>query len=223
MTPQAATALTALNALRNPAKGEEMAAYHKVKRPYLGVSNPEIDTLVRSWRKQTLDDRLAISKGLWPTNAHEARIAAAKCLDQTHIEDDVPVWTLITSWVPDFDAWAIADHACIAGQKRLVQSPDRLSTVEGWTNSSHLWTRRAALVITLPWARTLFEDIERRERILGWAARYTTDDEWFVQKAVAWWLRDLSKRDPDRTRDFLHDHGDKMKPFAKREAAKYLA
>ena len=40
----------------------------------------------------------------------------------------------------------------------------------------------------------------QRERILGWAAAYVSDPDWFIQKAVAWWLRDLSKRDPNRTR-----------------------
>ncbi len=65
-------------------------------------------------------------------------------------------------------------------------------------------------------------ELEARDRILGWAARYVTDPEWFIQKAVAWWLRDLSKRDPDRTRAFLANHGDAMKPFARKEAARLL-
>ncbi|MFP4239360.1 MAG: DNA alkylation repair protein, partial [Rhodosalinus sp.] len=65
-------------------------------------------------------------------------------------------------------------------------------------------------------------DLARRERILGWAAGCVDDPEWFAQKAVAWWLRDLSKRDPERVRPFLAEHGAGMKPFARREASKYL-
>ena len=61
-----------------------------------------------------------------------------------------------------------------------------------------------------------------RDRILGWAASYISDPEWFMQKAVAWWLRDLSKHDPDRTRAFLAQHGEAMKPFARKEAARHL-
>ena len=48
------------------------------------------------------------------------------------------------------------------------------------------------------------------------------DREWFIQKAIAWWLRELSKHDPDRARAFLAAHGDRLKPFARKEAAKYL-
>lgn len=225
MTPD--TALAALEALANPEKAAEMAAYHKVGRRYLGVANPEIDRLTRDWRAQvTLEERLALAAGLWDSDIHEARVAAAKLLTQARIRpDDSGAWELICRWVPEFDAWAVADHAAIAGQKRLVWVPERLDTVEGWTTSDHMWTRRAALVMTLPWTRQNHpspQDLEIRDRVLGWAAGYVDDPDWFIQKAVAWWLRDLSKHDPARVRAFLARHGDELKPFARREASKYL-
>ncbi len=220
-------ALAQLRAAARRGKAEEMAAYHKVDREYIGIANPDIDALTKAWRKElTLDDRLALASGLWNTDIHEARIAAAKLLTQARIKpDDRGAWDLIKSWVPEFDAWAVADHASIAGQKRLVADPARLEDVETWTKSDHMWTKRAALVMTLPWAKQNnpkpHEDVAR-DRILGWAASYVPDQQWFIQKAVAWWLRDLSKRDPDRVKDFLANHGEQMKPFARREATKYL-
>lgn len=224
MTPKAA--LEALSTTADTQKARDMARYHKVERPYLGVANPAIDAIVKEWRRSLdIDARVALAKALWQTNIHEARIAAAKLITQARIHPDDAVWASICTWVPDFDAWAIADHASIAGQKRLTADPSRLDTVERWTTSPHLWTRRAALVMTLPWTKNRnpkSDEAAQRERILGWAASYTNDPEWFIQKAVAWWLRDLSKRDPARTRAFLDTHGEKMKPFARREAEKYL-
>lgn len=225
MTPEAA--LDTLRAAGDAQKALEMAAYHKVDRVYLGVANPVIDDLTRAWRADIkLDERLTLAQGLWDSNAHEARVAAAKLLTQARIRpDDSGAWSLIQTWVPDFDAWAIADHACIAGQKRLVADPERINDIEPWTTSDHMWTRRAALVITLPWAKKnkiKATDIDIRERILGWAATYVDDKEWFMQKVVAWWLRDLSKHDAERVRVFLDQHGDRMKAFARKEAAKYL-
>ena len=212
----------------DPQKAVEMAAYHKVDRPYLGVANPIIDEKTKSWRKQlTLDERLELASGLWDSNVHEGRIAAAKLLTQARIRpDDSGAWALIASWVPSFDAWAIADHACMAGQKRVVWDPSRLDEVEQWTTSDHMWTRRAALVITLPWTKQNHpkpQELEARERILGWAASYVQDQEWFIQKAIAWWLRELSKHDPDRVHSFMAAHGEAMKPFAQKEALRKLA
>ena len=225
MTPE--NALDALRAAGDAQKAAEMAAYHKAPRDYLGVANPVIDDLCRDWRGLvSLEDRLSLASGLWDSNIHEARVAAAKLLTQARIRpDDSGAWALIQRWVPDFDAWAIADHACIAGQKRLLADPARIDDVEGWTTSEHMWTRRAALVTTLPWAKkskVKQEDIATRDRILGWAATYVDDKDWFIQKSVAWWLRDLSKHDAPRVHAFLADHGDRMKPFARKEASKYL-
>jgi 3-methyladenine DNA glycosylase AlkD len=58
--------------------------------------------------------------------------------------------------------------------------------------------------------------------VLGWAAGYADDRDWFIQKAIAWWLRDLSRHDADRSRAFLADHGARLKPFARKEAARHL-
>lgn len=220
-------ALDQLRAKAEPGRAEQMAAYHKVDRPYLGVANPETDLLVRNWRATLdLDQRLDLARALWESDIFEARVAAAKLLTQARIKpSDAAAWDLIQTWVPAFDSWAIADHACIAGQKRLVADPARLDTVESWITSDHMWTRRAALVITLPWTKQnhpTTDETAARDRILGWAATYVTDPDWFIQKAVAWWLRDLSRHDPDRTRAFLAEHGDTMKPFARKEAARQL-
>lgn len=224
MTPEAA--LTALQVQADPERAEGVAAYMKVARTYLGVPMQVVNDLTKEWR-QVLDveGRVALADALWQTDIHEARIAAAKLLTQARIRPDAAVWALIKSWVPDFDGWAIADHACMAGHRRLMADPARIDEVEPWTTSEHLWTRRAALVITLPWARLnnpRSEDIAVRERVLGWAAGYVDDRAWFIQKAVAWWLRDLSKHDAERVRVFLDAHGARMKPFARREAGKYL-
>lgn len=220
-------ALAQLVALGDPVRAEGAAAYHKAPRRYLGVSVPEITELATGWRDgMTADERAALADALWQTDIHEARVAAAKLLTQARIRPDDAVWTVLLSWIPSFDAWAIADHACDAIERRLLADPSRLDVVEGWTRNPSMWVRRAALVATLPWTKMNFpkaEDLAIRDRVLGWAAGYADDRDWFIQKAIAWWLRDLSKHDPARVRAFLAEHGARLKPFARKEAAKHLA
>ncbi len=218
--------LDQIKAHADPERATQMAAYHKADRLYLGVANPILNDLTKAWR-QDLDvaSRVQLADDLWQTNIHEGRLAAAKLLTQARIRPDDAVWDVLLSWLPDFDAWAVADHACMAMQKRLSADPGRLDQVEGCTTSEHMWTRRAALVATLPWTKQNHpkpDDLDRRDRILTWAAGYVPDRDWFIQKAVAWWLRELSKHDPSRVIAFLKKHGDAMKPFARKEAGKYL-
>jgi 3-methyladenine DNA glycosylase AlkD len=220
------TPLDQLIALEDPDQAAGMAAYHKVPRRYLGVPVPQIEALVEDWRAaRDVEGRVALARDLWASDIHEARVAAAKLLIQARIRPDDAVWALFLDWLPQFDAWAIADHACKVAERRLIADPSRLDLVETWTQSPQMWTRRAALVATLPWARMNNlkpEDQARRRRILGWAATYVPDRDWFIQKAIAWWVRDLSKHDAALSREFLDRYGAQMKAFARKEAGKYL-
>ena len=220
--------LEELTQLSNPARAAEMRAYHKLDRVYLGLTNPQLNDITKAWRQtHSADENVALADALWQTDIYEARIAAAKVLTQARINpDDTAAWDLIASWTPDFDSWAIADHASMAAQKRLVVDPSRLDIVEGWTTSDHLWTRRAAFVSTLPWTKQNHPkpaEIAARERILGWAATLATDHKWFIQKAIGWWLHELSKHDAERTQAFIARHGDALKPFARKEALRHLS
>ena len=218
--------LEQLRALADPEKAAEMAAYHKAERVYLGVTVPVIDEMAREWRAGLdVPGRVDLARRLWDSDIHEGRVAAAKLLTQARIRPDDEVWALIASWVPQFDGWAIADQAMNAGERRLMADPSRLDEVETWLEDPSFWVRRAALVGTLPWTSIRNpkpEDLARRERVLGWLERLADEREWVIQKAIGWWLRDLSKHDPQRVRDWLGAHGARLKPFARREAGRRL-
>lgn len=220
------TLVARLEGMANPARAAQSAAYHKARRTHLGIDNPVLNTIAAEARRNmALPERLTEARALWASNTHEARILAAKLFDQRRIVPDQQVWALLCGWVRDFDAWAIADHVCKSVSLRLLADPSRLDVVELWTTAPDFWVRRAALVATLHWANIISPeaaDIQRRERILGWAGSYAADREWFIQKAIGWWLRELSAIDPDRVRLFLAQHGPAMQPFARKEALRNI-
>ncbi len=211
--------LQTLRALGSPKRAEWEKAYQKSRWEHWGVPLPGMDAAT----KQTLGDlsqnqALALCRRLWREPVWDLKIVAARILGQKSIEPDAAAWGFVTERLIDLDGWAVADNLAGVASRCLIEDPARLDAVETWIESPHLWTRRAALVFTLPWAK------EERdpERMLGWAARLAEDREWFIQKAIGWWLRELSKRDPKRVRGFLTDHGGKLSGVAKREATKYL-
>lgn len=219
--------LAALAAAGDPDRAAKMAAYHKAARRYLGVAVPGIAAIVTAARRQMPEaERPAVAQAMWQTDIHEARVAAARLLQMRRPKaDDAPAWRAFVTWVPDFDAWAIADHACKAGEAMIVARPERVSEIDGWTTAPSIWVRRAAVVVTLPFARMAAPDpmqAEIRDRVLGWLADYAGQPDWFMQKSVSWWLRTLGQHDPDRVRSFLAAHGDRMKPFARKDAARRL-
>lgn len=218
--------IQALSEKTNSERAADLAKYHKVLRPYYGVSNTELNEIGAELRAVESDDYgVDLASKLWTTNVFEARMLAAKLVTRAIIRPDTATWDLITSWVPDLDCEAIADQVCKAGQKRVAMDPARLDEIETWTTSDHVWTQRAALVITLPWTKQNNPkpaDLDARERILGWAATYSNDPLWLIQKSVGVWLRELSKHDAPRVQAFLDEHGDAMRPSVRKEAARNL-
>ena len=58
--------LTALQSLADPEEVAQMAAYHKVGRPYLGIPTPQIGLLVADWRAaRDVTGRVALAQVLW--------------------------------------------------------------------------------------------------------------------------------------------------------------
>lgn len=212
--------LTQLQDKGNPHEAVKMAAYHKVSREYLGVRVPEIAVVAQITAKELTEvEVLELCDALWEINIHETRVAVGKLIALKKVKNLTALWKKIEEYKNDLDAWAIADHLkdgasrCLKGDTTCINRVERR-----WLEDTNFWVRRAALVFTLCFAKKG----EEPDRYLGWAAGMVDDGEWFIQKAIAWWLREVSKHNPERVRVFLALYEKRMKPFAVKEASKYL-
>lgn len=194
--------------------------YHKINRPYLGIRVPQITRVAgKASAKLTGEQLLTLCDELWETDIHEARIAVGKILERKKVRDIEGIWFRIDRFKEDLDSWAIADHLAHAAFRCLREEPRFLEEIENsWLKHQSFWVRRASLVYTL----YLAKKDQNPERPLSWASGMVDDQKWFIQKAIGWWLRELSKHNPKRARAFLAEYRNRMKPFAVREASKYL-
>jgi len=217
-TPEARL-IKALRAFADPERAKQEKRYQRSRWEHWGVALPKMDVAIgRSLGDLTQHEATELSRRLWAEPVWDLKIVAGRILGLRSVAPDERVWSFVMEHLPELDGWAVADNLAPAASRCLIAEPRRLDAVETWIENPHLWTRRAALVFSLPWAK------EKRdpERMLRWAALLAGDPEWFIQKAIGWWLRELSKRDPQRVRRFLAEHGAKLKGVAKREATKYL-
>ncbi len=211
--------LQALRPLGDAKRAEQEKRYQKSRWDRWSVPLPGMDVAIR----ETLGDlsqeqALNLCRRLWREPVWDLKLVAGRFLARKSIAPDAKVWGFVTERLIDLDGWAAADNLASVLSRCLLENSCRLDAVETWIENPHLWTRRAALVFTLPWAK------EKRdpERMLGWAARLADDREWFIQKAIGWRLRELSKRDTKRVRRFLTEHNEELTGVAKPEATKYL-
>ena len=211
--------LARLSELGSPERAAQEKRYQKSSWEHWGVSLPNMDRAIRECLAGADQDTLlALCERLWREPVWDLKIVAGRVLGGKAIAPDKRVWSFVLERMPDLDGWAVADNLQGAASRCLLADPRRLDGVETWVENPHLWTRRASLVFTLPWTKPGGDP----QRMLGWAARLLEDREWFIQKAIGWWLRSLSKTSPERVKAFLSAHDGAAKGVARREATKYL-
>lgn len=192
-------------------------AYHKSKREHWGITVPDCKKFATNLSKELSNsEMIALAKALWETNLFDPMIVATKILSIPKLKPSKELWTTLIGFMPQIDGWALEDQLAHTAWKCILQDETLLEELEKWTKHDNFWIRRAALIYTLPYAKPG----RNPERMLTWASSYASDTEWFIQKAIGWWLRDLSEHNPERVHHFLLSHWDQLKGVARKEATR---
>ena len=211
--------IQAVRAFADPARAERDRQYHKSARPHWGIKMPQLDGVVKRHARQHAPEMLfQLAQTLWDSGTFDLMIAGGRILGRREIPASPRLWRTLDAWLDDVDGWALEDVLAPAAWKCLLHDPDVLDDMERWTTHPGVWRRRATLVYTLPYAKPGRDP----ERVLTWAAAYAADPEWFIQKAIGWWLRELSKHDGTRVVRFLQAHWRQLRGVARQEASRRL-
>jgi len=208
-----------LRELRDQTRAEHDKQYHKSVRAHLGVTTPLIDKTIKPYIKELSElDLLELADELWQSNIYDAMIAAARIISHKKIQPSQKLWSLIIRWMEDVDGWALEDNLARAAWKCISVNPEILYELAEWTRHPNMWIRRAALIFTLPFAKKGMNP----EPMLRWIQEYAYDSDWFIQKAIGWWLRDLGEHNPRRVVQFLNKNWNVLQPIARKESTRKL-
>ncbi|WP_353956711.1 DNA alkylation repair protein [Allocoprobacillus halotolerans] len=86
-----------------------------------------------------------------------------------------------------------------------------------WSKSNDIWMRRIAIDHQL--CRKDKTNIQLLEKIL---VNNLGSDEFFINKAIGWALRDYSKINPQWVQSFIERHQDQMSSLSIKEGSKYI-
>ena len=113
--------------------------------------------------------------------------------------------------------WDTVDYiksACLKDYFRMFPE-GRYEITDRWIRSGNIWLQRLSVIFQLGYRADT--DTRLLKRNIG---RLKGSDEFFVQKAIGWALRDYARTDPDFVRDFVE--ANELKPLSRREAMKHL-
>ncbi|WP_100372299.1 DNA alkylation repair protein [Bacillus sp. FJAT-45037] len=187
----------------------------------LGIRTPIRKQLIKEHIKvHGLPERESLKEvifSLWNLPAREYQHAALDILQHSKKsltpEDMEWLSPLITSksWWETVDTLAPNIFGYL-----FTEYPDLVNQyADQWINDDQMWLQRTAILFQLKYKEKTNED-----RLFAYIQRRSESNEFFVQKAIGWSLREYAKSNPNRVKLFVSETS--LKPLSQREALKHL-
>jgi 3-methyladenine DNA glycosylase AlkD len=206
---------------RNPLQAKAMSTYMQNLFPFVGISSPERKEIFKQHvAKQGLPEYkelFAIIKSCYAQperEYHYFAIDLAGKFAKKAGEDFVPLMEFMiseNSWWDSVDSTASNCTREFFNRNVTLQIP----VTRSWMDSGNMWLKRAALLFQLNYKNST------NERLLySYILELKDSNEFFIQKAIGWALREYSKTNPESVRKFLAKNA--LAKLSVREASKYL-
>ena len=198
----------------------QMEKYMRHQFPFAGVRTPErkqqAARLIRQSKQVPLPELLAGIDVLYRRPEREYQyvaidvsVANVRRLSLTELTQ-LTQYVTQTAWWDSVDSWRK-----LYGEYVRYVPEDKLTVFALFYQQPNLWMRRISILLQLLEKQTL------DRQLLTQAIEFdATTDEFFIQKAIGWALRDFSKYDADWVRTFMDEHA--LSALAVREGSKYL-
>jgi 3-methyladenine DNA glycosylase AlkD len=198
----------------------QMSKYLKFKFEFHGIKKPERSVIQKSFlnkaKKESIDKIFDIIYTAFETEYRELHYfgidllrKSIKKLRESDIEN-LEKLLQTHSWWDSVDSIAMA-----VGDYFKLYPKNKEIIINPWINSENMWLNRVVIIFQLKYKT------ETNLKLLTKAINSLKHkDEFFIQKAIGWSLREYSKTNPDWVIRFVEQNN--IKSLAKREALKKI-
>ncbi|NBR13962.1 MAG: DNA alkylation repair protein [Flavobacteriales bacterium] len=213
----------ALELNQNEEQAAKMSAYLRNQFAFYGIQTPIRRSIFHEWKKHipkdlNFEQRWGLLFQLCESDKREMHYMAVDWLNSWHKslytkEDIQNIRILIetNSWWDSVDL--IASNFVTNYFKKFPEMI--VPIIEEWSISENIWLHRSTLIFQLKYKHQT--NLELLEKQIN---RFKSNNEFFIQKAIGWSLREVSKTNQNWTRNAIERL--EIKGLAKREASKYL-
>jgi 3-methyladenine DNA glycosylase AlkD len=208
-----------LESNKNKEQSRKMSAYMQNKFTFLGISKPLLRNIEKPYfkevKKQDLDWNFVVL--CWEKNYREAQYAAIDYLNQNMKKLAINDLPRLKELIIQKSWWETVDSidAMIGSivQKNNELEKDMLE----WSKSENMWLNRVAIDFQQKYKEKT--NTELLEQIINNNLR---SNEFFINKAIGWSLREYSKINPEWVKKFLKKYEDTLDKLSIKEASKYI-
>ena len=207
----------------NPLRVPQMEAYMRNQFPFYGVMSTPRKEILKALKKDHLDvldsnEKRTLIQLLWEEEHREYQLVALEWMmkwnPKEFIASDIELfeWLITTkSWWDTVDG--IAPN--VVGKFARMFPEQMKETLNRWESHDSFWIRRACLIFQLRYRNDT--DLALLQYFIG---RFKPEREFFIQKAIGWSLREVSKWNPSWVAEVVQ--AEQLSGLAKREASKYI-
>lgn len=200
-----------------------MEAYLRNQFSFYGVMSGPRKEILKQIKQDFLQGMNAYEKRLlvvrlWEDEYRESQLLALEWMMQwnpkDYLESDLPFFEdliLQKSWWDTVDG--IAPNLIGKYAKRFPENMKEVWNV--WENHPSFWIRRSCLIFQLRYRQET--DLALLQHFIH---SFKSDQEFFIQKAIGWSLREVSKWNPHWVKEVVEV--EELKGLARREAMKYV-
>lgn len=204
---------------RNDENAVPMAKYMKNKFPFLGIKTPERRLISKDFFKERKKDREVdwdfIFK-CYELPEREFQYLAIGYMEQVidlFTPDDMDKFErLITtkSW------WDTVDSISpIVGYLAMKYPEIKETSILKWVESDNIWLKRVSIIFQLKYKEKTDTEFLKRAILTN-----ANKNEFFINKAIGWALREYSKTNKEWVRNFIENH--QLSKLSIREGSKYV-
>ena len=205
---------------RNELLAESMAKYMQDKFEFLGVRGTKRTKLYKNYfptAKKSKNIDWDFVETCWNREEREFQYAAVyylRAMQKFLKREDISrlKYLIVTkSW------WDTVDLLAKVVGSLVIRIEGYDQIMLEWSKDSNIWLKRVAMLHQLSFKEKVDEGL--LEKIL---LANLGDNEFFINKAVGWALRDYSKFNPEWVKEFIENNKMNMANLSLREASKYL-
>ncbi|MBQ7667995.1 MAG: DNA alkylation repair protein [Clostridia bacterium] len=123
----------------------------------------------------------------------------------------------IKKYILDKSWWDTIDFLCKVIGDIGVRDIKVKDLMLDWSKDENIWLKRTAIEHQLGLKEKTDTELLKKIVINNFGS-----NEFFVNKAIGWALRDYSKTNPEFVKDFINTYKDKMNSLSIKEASKYI-
>jgi 3-methyladenine DNA glycosylase AlkD len=221
MHAYASSLRTLLAAHAHPDQAGPMKRYMRDQFEYLGIKGPEFGPLleahIRSHGLPPIADLDTVLRNLWALPQREYQYAATSLLSRYDAELPAGFIKTIEYLIVTKSWWDTVDTIATGtlGTHFKRHAAMRARTLARWRKSDNFWLRRSCILFQLNYKSET--DFALLCEII---CENLGSQEFFINKAIGWALRQYTRVDPEAVRRFVASTP--LSPLSAREALKWL-